>query len=357
MGYVGLLLEHALAESWGAVRVVPLNSASAEHIGARAAARFAFRLLCAQLRPPPLPVLFNHIGIARAQRRLPRWLRRPYAVFVHGIEIWDPALGADRKRVVRDAALRLSNSAYTAERVTRTHPDIGPIRPCPLALLPGEPMPTDADRMAADASLPPGRRVVIVGRMSASERYKGHDALIECWPRVIEAVPDARLIVVGRGDDLPRLTARARELGVADAVRFTGFLDDVAMRATLAVSDVFAMPSSGEGFGLAYLEAMRAGLPCIGSDADAAVDVVEHGRTGLLVPAGQRDALADALVALLTDETTRRRMGEAGRGRERTVFGFDNFQACLHAEMSAVARGLQMLRTDSRGDQGHRTAT
>ena len=341
VGYVGLLLQRALIDLWGDVRLVALDAARPSRIGRWEAARFAWRLWRAQLRPPPVPLLFNHLGIARAQRLLPRRLRPPYAVFLHGVEIWDPQLDAERQRVVRDAAIRFSNSRYTASRVLQTHPGIGAVVPCPLALLPDEPEPTSEAVAAAARALPPGPRVVIVGRMSASERYKGHDELLESWPIVRQAVPQASLLMVGRGDDVPRLQARALALGVGASVHFTGFLDDLAMRATLAASDVFVMPSSGEGFGLAYLEAMRAGLPCIGSDADAAGDVVENGRTGLVVPARDPLALSTALVTVLLDEPLRRRMGEQGRIRERTTFSFASFRKTLGTELAHVARTLQ----------------
>src|SRR5690606_33010685 len=146
--------------------------------------------------------MFNHLGPARAQLRIPRRFRRPYGVFIHGIEAWGPELGADRRRVLKEAAVRIANSAYTAGRVAAAHPDLGEIRVCPLAL------PVDsADQGAPDAevleAVGPGA-VLIVGRMDSRERYKGHDPLLAAWPRVLAAVPNARLAVVGGGDDLER---------------------------------------------------------------------------------------------------------------------------------------------------------
>ena len=79
--------------------------------------------------------LYGHLSLAKAQRFVPAWSRRPYVIFLHGIEAWGPLDPAER-RVVAGATLRLANSAYTAERVRHSHPDIGPVVVCPLAVPP-----------------------------------------------------------------------------------------------------------------------------------------------------------------------------------------------------------------------------
>jgi phosphatidylinositol alpha-1,6-mannosyltransferase len=162
--------------------------------------------------------------------------------------------------------------------------------------------------------------------MSSTERYKGHDQLILAWPRVLAEVPDAALVMVGRGDDVERLRTKAAALGLGRAVHFPGFLPDAAVRAVMRNAALFAMPSRGEGFGLVYLQAMRAGLPCIGSRDDAASDVIVDGESGILVPRQDPEAIAGALARLLTDESMRRRMGDAGRRRFESVFTYPRFR-------------------------------
>lgn len=336
VGYVGLLLERALAEISGhPPRVIALDPATPGKVTRREQLSFLSRLTLAQRVAPELPVVFNHVGIARAQARVPAPVRRPFAVFLHGVEVWDPALDPDRKVAIRGAAIRLSNSRFTARRVGEVHPGLGPIHPCPLALLPETGRPTADDIAEAERWLTaaPGPRTAIIGRMSRSERYKGHDELIECWPQVRARLPNARLFVVGRGDDVERLRTKASSAGLGDAVVFTGFLRDGAMRELLTRCNVFAMPSRGEGFGLAYLEAMRRGLPCIGSDADAAAEVIADGETGCIVPAGDLAALASTIAELLADPSRARALGARGRERERAVFSFDAFQGALEAAL------------------------
>lgn len=327
VAYVGRLLELALRAIDGEPpTIVALDATGVGSVGLWDRLRFLAKLTWAQRRRPRNPVVFNHVGIARAEQRVPRWIRRPYAVFLHGVEVWERPLDSERLAVVRAAAVRLSNSHFTARRVSEVNGKIGKVFACPLALLPDIPPATaSACEKAQRLLFAGGLHVVIVGRMSATERYKGHDEILDVWPQVVASEPRARLLIVGRGDDAERLRTRAKVLGIEETIRFTGFLDDDTMRALLSESDVYAMPSRGEGFGLAYLEAMRAGLPCIGSTADAAVDLIVDGETGVLVPWGDRGALTHSLVRLLADEGLRRRMGAAARRREAAEFSFGSF--------------------------------
>jgi phosphatidylinositol alpha-1,6-mannosyltransferase len=328
-----MLLRRALDDIRGTpTRVVALDARTEGPVPPLDALRFVARLTLAQLALPRSPVVFNHIGIARAERRLPGPLRRPYAVFLHGIEAWDAHMSSDAQATIRAAALRISNSVFTAERTARAHPDLGPIEACPLCLMPDIQSPTPDDQLAAAGIVPKGTRcVAIVGRMSSSERYKGHDELLEAWPGVLAAVPDAYLVVIGKGDDLARLTEKAKSLRLMSHVTFTGFLPDGVMRAVLSLCDVYAMPSRGEGFGLAYLEAMRAGLPCIGSDQDAAGEIIVDGTTGLLAADGSRESVGLAVIRLLSEQDLRRRMGAAGRRREIEVFSYGRFRERLNS--------------------------
>ena len=166
--------------------------------------------------------------------------------------------------------------------------------------------------------------------MHDRERYKGHDEFLECWPEVIANVPAAQLVVAGLGNEVPRLQEKARALGVVASVLFCGFLPADALTAVWDRVALFAMPSAREGFGLVYLEAMRAGRPCIGSTSNAAGDIIVDGETGLLVDRSDRSALAGAIVGLLEDAPRRLAMGEAGRRRYLAEFTADRFAGRLY---------------------------
>jgi phosphatidylinositol alpha-1,6-mannosyltransferase len=163
--------------------------------------------------------------------------------------------------------------------------------------------------------------------MSADERYKGHEQLIDAWPEVVAAVPEAQLIVVGDGDDATRLRARAAASHAADRMEFTGFVDRRTLEGLYADAAVFVLPSRGEGFGLVYLEAMAHGLPCVGSIHDAAREIVVDGATGLLVDSDRGEALGQAIVTLLRNDAMRRAFGRAGLDRLQQAFTFERFKA------------------------------
>lgn len=151
-----------------------------------------------------------------------------------------------------------------------------------------------------------------------AQPYKGHDVLLHSLALVRARVPDAHLDVVGDGPLRPELERIAAEAGVADAVTFHGSTSDGERDALLSNAAVFAMPSrvdgfaSGEGFGIAYIEAGAHGLPVVGGNVGGASDAVIAGETGLLIDPESPEAVANALCELLLDPSRARAMGQAG---------------------------------------------
>jgi len=338
---VARLIWRLMGETWGdRRRLVAFDRRTLSHpadsspgLGARVA--FGWRLGASQVSRPGSWVFFSHLSLARVQSYVPSPLRRPYAVFLHGIEAWRP-LSESERDLLRRAALRVANSQYTASRVATANPGIGPIETCPLALEPDDRF--SIDRMSAPPRVTVGpHAVLLVGRMASGERYKGHDALLEAWPRVTGAMPDAQLVFAGEGDDRTRLMAKAAALGVGDRVIFPGFLAPEALDALYNHAAIFAMPSRGEGFGLVYLEAMAHGLPCIGSIHDAAREVIEDDVTGYLMDQSNIPLLADRLSRLLADDGLRARLGAAGRRRVDLRFTYAQFS---HRLLDLVSRSL-----------------
>jgi phosphatidyl-myo-inositol dimannoside synthase len=310
---VANLIWRAFERRWPDARLVTMFDGRARTPGFTDKAAFTATLMTELAAHRPGAVVYSHLGLARAQAYVPSLLERPYAVFLHGVEAWG-SLGDADLRTLQRARLRLANSRFTAARVAAAHPSIGDIVPCPLALV-DDGRPTHGREEAGDAAAFPddGPIVLVVGRMHASEAYKGHDQLIEAWPAVVAKVPTAHLVVVGDGNDRPRLENKARLVEGGGRVHFLGFASPGLLDACYRKTSVFALPSRGEGFGLVYLEAMARGLPCIGSRQDAAGDVIVDGATGHLVDHTDSAALAARIVRLLTDENERRAMGEAGR--------------------------------------------
>ena len=337
IAHVARLLHRALTELSGRPPLaLDVDPASPEGVTIGERASFATRLVGAQAARRVDRVIFGHVTLARAQRRIPGAFRRPYAVFTHGVEVWGTPLSVDRLAALQGAELLLSNSHFTARRIASMYPALQRVHACPLALLP-PPVAADAGK-PDDALLSRigSRSVLIVGRMIAAERYKGHDELIDCWRRVCAGVPGAQLVVAGAGDDAERLRGKASAAGLGDAAVFCGRVSDATLAALYERTAVFAMPSCGEGFGIVYLEAMRAGRPCIASSDDGAVDVVVAGETGLLIPHGDRDALATAVIELLSRPERAAALGQAGRRRYEQHFTFGHFRDRLRAALESV---------------------
>jgi glycosyltransferase involved in cell wall biosynthesis len=139
----------------------------------------------------------------------------------------------------------------------------------------------------------------IVGVVARLEAEKGHRTLIDAWPEVLATVPNAWLLVIGEGSERDALEAEAASLGVNERVVFTGRREDVP--AVTAALDVAVLPSYREAQGLSVLEAMALSRPVVASNVGGIPEMIEDGVTGLLVPPNDCDALAAALIKLLTD--------------------------------------------------------
>ncbi len=210
-----------------------------------------------------------------------------------------------------------------AQRVVIIHPGVDLPAPATATGTEAEAQAeAEADRVAI-AARPP--TVLTVSRLA--ERYKGHDVIMRAMPLVRAKLPTARWRVVGDGALRGALEARCRALGLdGDAVEFTGGVGNADRDRELGSADVLCMVSrvapgayAGEGFGITYLEAGAHGLPVVAGDAGGATDAVIGGQTGLLVDPEDHVAVAEALVAVLSDPPLAQRLGRAGRVRAQQL--------------------------------------
>ncbi len=241
------------------------------------------------------------------------------AVVLCGIEAWVPLRPLERWALSASEVTAISR--YTIDRFKTANPRMRSmdISVCHPGLAAASVSAVERPRASSTSAL-------IVARMSAAERYKGHDALLDIWPRILERHPGAVLTIAGDGDDRPRLEARARQQNVPGAVQFLGRVSDAALAELYGQCRFFVMPSSDEGFGLVFLEAMRAAKPCIGG-AGAAGEIIDHGVTGLVVEPGNRQQIAAAIARLYDEPETCAQFGAAGRERFLSMFTDRHFQA------------------------------
>ena len=257
--------------------------------------------------------VYDFAGSARSAGLL--FPRRPYAVWTHGIEVWDE-VRADRRQALARAELVLVNSLYTQERA---RPTLGPLRNVRLCRL----------GAYVDDAAPPAPRdgpqtVLLLGRVEPGFP-KGQGLLVSLWPRVVAAAPEAKLLLVGKGSALEALRDLARKSPAAAAIEVAGFVPEAAIESVWRRASVFAMPSLTEGFGLVFIEAMRRGLPVIASLADAGQEVNLDGVSGYNVARDDEVRLAETLIALLRDRDLAARLGAQGQARWRAEFSFSAF--------------------------------
>lgn len=145
-----------------------------------------------------------------------------------------------------------------------------------------------------------GKTVLMtMGRLNSRERYKGFDEILEVLADVAAEIPNVAYMIAGTGDDRARLEEKARVLGVADRVVFTGFIPEEEKADHFRLADVYVMPSSGEGFGFVFLEALACGVPVISGNRDGGREALMQGELGILVDSSDADALKSAIFTAL----------------------------------------------------------
>jgi phosphatidylinositol alpha-1,6-mannosyltransferase len=267
-------------------------------------------------------VVCSHLHLSPAARVL-AWRGERATIILCGIEAWVSVRPAEQWAINGGEVVAISQ--HTLDRFKAANPALAStdVVVCHPGVTAKSPSSGASPRVCESST---GPTALIVARMSAAERYKGHDVLLDVWPSLLSRHPDAVLAIAGDGDDRPRLEARAAAHGVTRAVHFLGRVDDDQLDELYRECRLFVMPSRDEGFGLVFLEAMRAGKPCIGSRG-AAAEIIQHGVTGLIVDPDSRHELTAALERLYSEPDTCRQFGAAGRERFQSTFTNDCFQA------------------------------
>lgn len=303
------------------------------------AGRMRFSASClAQMAAWADVVVFTHLGLASLLSVVPRPLRPASLTLIYGLDVWR-TLNRRHARALRHSDVVVGISQYTIRRAREFNPWLDGVRHCPLGIRDDLAGDGEAGLQAALGFTPTCRDILIVGRMAKGEGQKGHRELIQAMARVVREIPAARLIIAGSGDDVDTYREMARRTSAAERILFCGYVPDPLLRTLYRRVGVFAMPSRQEGFGLVYLEAMAAGLPCVASPWDAAGEVVLDGQTGVLVDPADQNALVHALTTLLSDEDLRKRLGRQGRKRFEEQFTETAFHQRFWALLEEVMQG------------------
>jgi phosphatidylinositol alpha-1,6-mannosyltransferase len=277
-------------------------------------------------------VLYDHVDLAVLHTIIPRLRPVPYAVFLHGIEVWKP-LVSRRREALLGANLLLVNSSTTQNEARVFNPWLPNAEVTWLGV-------ERQNKLANVASSPPVG--LIVGRMADSERLKGHDSVMDAWPLIRSSVPDARLIIVGTGNDKQRLENRAKSENLA-GVEFCGWIDDARRDQMYRSCRMLFYPSKQEGYGLAGVEAASFGLPVLGLAGTVAEELFPSGTTGAIVAKDlSRESIAEAAIPLLRNAQHAQALGHAAAARVNAVFLKEHFAGRLR---HALASYLSISKT------------
>lgn len=290
--------------------------------------RFAAAAALSGLFSRPRIVLAGHTHLGPLAHPLAAVSGARVWTSTHGIDVWRPSnalgpgeLAFEGKRIddalLARSALVTAVSRYTKRRLLAWCP-IAPERievlPNTIDLARYQPGPRPKD-LEARLQVAGTKVLLTVGRLHPSDDYKGHDRVIPLLPELERRVGPVRYVIAGSGDDRPRLEQRAREAGAHHLVIFAGYVPDHELPAFYRLADAFVMPSTGEGFGIVYLEAMACGCPVVAGNRDGSVDALGDGELGHLVDPFDSSALLAAIEATL----------RGGRSHDRPVRGVERF--------------------------------
>lgn len=267
--------------------------------------KFATVLLTRLLQKRPERVFCGHIKLAPLIQTLCQPLGIPYTILTYGKEVWE-TLAPKYRIAMRQAESIWTISRYTRDRtcdINNLNPEKFQIVPCTVndnIFTPG----LKPAHLLEKYNLVGAKILMTVARLRSTDIYKGVDVTIQALPQIAKTFENVKYLVIGRGDDRPRLAKLATDLGVAERVIFAGFVPTENLAAHYQLADAYVMPSQ-EGFGIVYLEALACGIPVLAGDADGSADPLQDGKLGWRVPHRDSAAVAVACVEMLRGEDKR----------------------------------------------------
>lgn len=294
---------------------------------------FAFNLIVGALSKQPNLIVCGHLNFAPVAFWLHRFTGIPYWILVYGVDAW---MVEDKWKIaaLHTAEKIVSISGYTRDRLIKE-------QNLPFDKIPLLPVTFDASRFEISPKpdyllkrygLKPEQPVILtVTRLSSEDGYKGYDQILQALPEIRRQLPDVHYILVGKGNDRPRIEQLVAQLHLQDCVTLAGFIPDNEIGDHYNLCNVFAMPSKGEGFGIVYLEALACGKPTLGGNQDGAIDALCNGTLGALVEPDNVGAIAQTIVQILqgTYPNPLIYQPEALRQKVIDTFGFERFKQTL----------------------------
>ncbi|MGK7957005.1 MAG: glycosyltransferase family 4 protein, partial [Crocosphaera sp.] len=253
----------------------------------------------------PTRVFCGHINLAPLIQFFCQPLGIPYTVLTYGKEVWK-TLPKAQQRALKNADTIWTISRYSRDCLCQAN-DINlnkvAIVPCIVdgeQFTPGE----KPIELIEKYNLKDAKILMTVARLWSGDIYKGVDITIRALPKILQSFPNIKYVVIGRGDDRPRLEQLSKDLGISDRIVFAGFVPTEDLVKHYRLADGYIMPSQ-EGFGIVYLEAMACQVPVLSGDADGSADPLQDGQLGWRVPHRDPEAVAQGCIEMLQGKDKR----------------------------------------------------
>ena len=263
---------------------------------------FAAQILINLVQKRPERVFCGHINLAPLIQTLCELLGIPYTILTYGKEVWE-TLPPKYQTAMSKADSIWTISRYTRDRTCYNN-QLNSVKfqivPC---VVDGDifTIGSKSEDLLAKYNLTGAKILMTVARLRSTDIYKGVDVTIQALPQIAKTFPNVKYLVIGRGDDRPRLAKLAADLGVAERVIFAGFIATENLASYYRLADAYLMPSQ-EGFGIVYLEALACGIPVLAGDGDGSADPLQDGKLGWRVPHRDQSAVAVACIEMLLGE-------------------------------------------------------
>jgi phosphatidylinositol alpha-1,6-mannosyltransferase len=248
--------------------------------------KFAYNCLLQTLRIRPDLIICGHLNFSKAfypltfNSKVKTWL------LCYGFECWD-VKDYIKKQTLRSVTSTISISNFTREKIILNHC----VEAASAYILP---VSFDEEKfniihqvkceLRKKLGIPEKSKIILtVSRLSSKEKYKGYDTILHLMPKLILKHPSIVYLIVGKGDDTQRIIHLVRELKIETNVFLVGFVDDKELASYYNACDIFCMPSTAEGFGIVFLEALACGKVVIGGKVDGTRDALNNGELGFLV--------------------------------------------------------------------------
>jgi phosphatidylinositol alpha-1,6-mannosyltransferase len=256
---------------------------------------YAFTALSLLKKNGPFDVIFcGHIFMVPLAALLSKWSGSRLWLQLHGVEAWCMPSSLQRW-ATEQADLVTAVSRYTRHKFLNwANLDTERVRVLPNTVQ------TRFQPLPKQLGLENKKILLTVGRLSSTERYKGHDRVIKVLPELLTKYSNLVYVIAGDGDDRHRLEDLTKHYGVSSNVDFIGKVPDEELPELYRMADVFVMPSTGEGFGIVFLEAAASGMQVIGGNRDGSIDALADGKVGFAIDPDNRQELLFSIHKALT---------------------------------------------------------